>query len=154
MTSVMSTLRSRGGFLFSDPSDLIDDLQVLVDPDPPSAVASIDVTGAVTLDQVQYRLCDYFAATGAPDAVTVMVGNIPAGVVTRESLEKANRTAAKSSTGYQVGAGERIQLPGESASYRLLEFSCSRCHNQAFRIYYDERILPTCPTHGQMELKK
>ena len=139
--------------MFPDPSDLIDDLQVLVDPDPPPTVASIDVTNAVTLDQVQYRLDDYFAATGAPVAVTVMVSNIPAGVVTRKSLEKANRTAAESSTSYQVGGGERIQLPGKSTSYRLLEFFCSRCHSRAFRIFYDDRTLPTCPKHGQMELK-
>jgi hypothetical protein len=56
--------------------------------------------------------------------------------------------------GYEVGQGERIQLPGISTRYRLLEFTCSRCARPGpeYRIYYDDEDLPTCPDHGPMEL--
>ena len=139
--------------MLPDSGELIDDLQVLVDGNLAVVAESIDVSGASTVDQVQYRLGVYFAAEGAPAAVTVMVGDISAGVVTRESLDRASRTAGEPSVTYQMSAGERLQIPGESAQYRLLEFACPRCSKQAFRIYYDERTRPICAAHGQMELQ-
>lgn len=136
-----------------DESELIEDLQMLVDRNAPATSESIDVTGAATFDQVQHQIGTYLRAGGAPPAVTIMVGEASAGVVTRESLERSDGTAAEPTAPYELGAGERLQLPGYSTRYRLLEFACSRCPDPVYRIYYDARDLPSC-AHGQMELRR
>ena len=130
---------------------LISDLQVLVDETASSASASLDVECTWTLDDVQFQLAELFDKSGALAAVNVVVEGKLAGAVTRQSLERAGGTAAEGSPGSEMGAGERIQLPGISAQFRLLEFTCRSCKASAYRIHYDERSLPTCE-HGRMEL--
>lgn len=76
-------------------------------------------------------------------------------LVLRSGWEERGQVRLDAS-GYEVGQGERIQLPGISTRYRLLEFTCSRCARPEpqYRIYYDDEDLPTCPDHGSMELRR
>jgi hypothetical protein len=137
----------------SDNGELISELQVLVDGTSPAATESYEVKDAFTVDDVQFELADYFGRSGAPQAVNVVVDGIPAGVVTRQSLKRAGGNVAESAAAAEVGGGERIQLPGLSARYRLLVFTCPGCDGVAYRIHYDERDLPMCD-HGPMELRR
>jgi hypothetical protein len=76
-------------------------------------------------------------------------------LIIRPDLENPDQVRL-SGAGDDIGRGERIQLPGMSTRYRLLEFFCPRCkqpHAQ-YRIYYDEENLPVCPDHGLMELRR
>lgn len=132
---------------------LISDLQVLVDEAvSPPASESMSVESAWTLDDVQFKLESFFSQAGAPVAVNVVVDGKSAGVVTKQSLERAGGTVAEPSAKGDIGTGDRIQLPGISARYRLLVFTCARCDSSAYRIYYDVRDLPGCE-HGLMELQ-
>jgi len=129
------------------------ELQVLVDGASPAASESFEVEDAYTVDDVQFQLEEFFSRHGAPDAVNVVVDRRPAGVVTRQSLKRAGGNVAESPVAAEVGGGERSQLPGLSARYRLLMFTCRICATPAYRIHYDERDLPMCE-HGPMELHR
>jgi hypothetical protein len=138
-------------------SELIYELQLLIDPHAPPAVHQIDLTGRPTIDEAQYVLREYFSAVGATSAVTVMVSGTAIGVVTRKRLDEFAGTAADggAATAYTMGSGERIHLPGEATRYRLLAFACPQCTATAYRIFHDERELPRCPSsHGVMELQR
>lgn len=136
-------------------SRLINDLQVLVDENASVAANPFDVASADTLDEVQALLEEFFAAPGAPGAVSLTVGTTYVGVVTRRTLEQSGRTAAEPAPASDVGIGERIQLAGISTRYKLLTFACRDCLTVANRIYYDERNLPICTKDGRtMELQR
>jgi hypothetical protein len=55
--------------------------------------------------------------------------------------------------GYEVGAGERAELPGLSTRYRPLTFVCPECGAVQYRIYYDERDLPVCQKDGDAPMR-
>jgi hypothetical protein len=55
--------------------------------------------------------------------------------------------------GYEVGGGERAELPGLSTRYRLLKFACPRCSTPQYRTYYDERDLPVCHEDGDVPMR-
>jgi hypothetical protein len=129
---------------------LIKDLQVLVDERTSAAADSFDVADADTLDEAQGLLEDYFAAPGAPEAVSLMVGATYVGVATQRTLEQSSRTAAEPAPASDVGVGERIQLAGFSTRYKLLTFTCPKCLAVAYRIHYDERNLPSCEEDGRV----
>jgi hypothetical protein len=133
--------------------ELADDLRLLIDRDGPAAAGSVDVSAAFTPEQVQFQLRKFFAAPGAPAAVELVHGAERIGPVTERSLRRSERNAAEPSSSYEAGGGERLLLGGVSARYRLLTFSCQRCHAEAHRIYYDGRNLPTC-RHGTMRLRR
>jgi hypothetical protein len=130
---------------------LVSELRVLIDRDSPPASQSFEVEDAYTVDDVQFQLMGFFGRPGAPQAVNVIVDGKPAGVISRQSLNRAGGTMAGPAA--EVGGGERIQLPGLSARYRLLVFACPSCGGEAYRIHYDERDVPACK-HGPMELRR
>lgn len=134
-------------------TELVEDLQVLVDWDAEPTARSIDIDTASTIDQALHQVAEFFRAEPGQAAVSLMVGDALAGVATRRSLKRAGGTAGGSSDPYELGAGDRIQLPGQSVRYRLLTFACSACSELAYRIYYDLRDLPAC-AHGNMELRQ
>jgi|HubBroStandDraft_2_1064218.scaffolds.fasta_scaffold65866_2 hypothetical protein len=75
--------------------ELADDLRVLIDRDAPTSAASIDVTSAVTLGQVQSRLGQHFAAPNAAGSVELVIGETRVGPVTEKSLRRSRGTVAE-----------------------------------------------------------
>lgn len=130
--------------------ELAGELQLLIDDRAPATEQTIDMSEAHTLDSARFLLGRYFERKPAVPAVTVVLGGRRVGVVTRERLQGIGDVTAASP---EVGAGERIQLPGDSTRYRLLEFVCMQCPATAYRVYYDQRDLPFC-AHGLMELRR
>ena len=131
-------------------SELAEDLRILVMPGltMADAEASMDVSDAETINEVQDKLRRYFLASRASASVNLTVGKTSVGVVTRESFQRVGGTLAEYPGSAQMGAGGGLELPGVSTSYALLLFTCPGCAPQ-YRVYYDERNLPTCE-HGTM----
>jgi hypothetical protein len=129
-------------------SELIEDLRILVVPGLTEARASMDISDAVTVDEVQDKLRSYFLTKDASASVKLMAADAPVGVVTRESFLLSGGTLAESPASARMGAGGGLELPGVSTRYGLLRFTCSECDPQ-YRVYYDERNWPACE-HGKM----
>jgi len=132
---------------------LIEDLSSLVDEDARPAPHIIEVTGG-TADAVQSELKRMFRSDPRLTAVTVSIKGKTVGPITRKSLGESLRTAGSpGDSSYEVGEGERPVLAGDSTRYRLLGFICAKDDSKAYRIFYDERDLPSCPHHGPMEFQ-
>lgn len=138
-----------------DRSRLEMDLAVLFDSSEPVTDDSIDVTDAVTINDVQIRLTRYFGESSG-DAVVLTTKKRRLGVVSRKSFSLSGQTLGDPSGAYEVGGGERLTLPGYSTRYRLLRFGCPKCDaDPEYRIFYDARDLTVCPRgHGRMELAR
>jgi hypothetical protein len=129
---------------------------VLFDPDEPPAPDLVAVRDTATFSDVQRLLAKYFSMPGAPNAITLMAEGERLGVVSRKSLGPPGMTAGTASgSGYELGGGERLGLPGLSSQYKLLKFRCGHCPAEIFGIHYDARSLPACERgHHQWEYRR
>jgi hypothetical protein len=136
----------------SDVDELIGELKPLTVQGAEPASYSLVVSGMPTFEAAEFKLGEYFDANPAIDEINLVIAGRQAGVVSRQSLQRDAVRMAGDLPASQVGAGERMQLPGFSTRYRLLEFTCPHCASQ-YRIHYDERDIPAC-AHGQMKLQR
>jgi hypothetical protein len=132
--------------------ELIAELKPLTAPGAGPADQTLILPDVPTFEAAEFRLAEYFAANPVVDDVNLVIAGRLAGVVSRKSLERDAGRMAGDPSAPQVGAGERMQLPGFSTRYRLLEFTCPHCVSQ-YRIHYDERDIPVC-AHGRMKLQR
>jgi hypothetical protein len=117
---------------------------VLFDPAAPDASDHVEVALTATFNDVQRELEKYFRSPDAADAVVLAAAGERLGVVSKKSLGLPGLTLADSSGSPEVGAGERLALPGLSTQYKLLKFRCKRCDSNTFAMYNDTRSLGAC----------
>lgn len=75
-------------------------------------------------------------------------------VVDAEEIGVSSRGRVAELTGSDhrlIGDGDGAALPGWSAKYRLLRFTCPACSAEVRRVHVDERNPPQCPNgHGPL----
>lgn len=106
----------------------------------------LDVAADENLSGLRRELRRHYAQRPDVDGVLLRDHDLVIGIATRASADHEAGTAGEVDPGSSDGA----TLPGLPGAFRPIVFACTRtgCAERFLASFYDERFVPSCPTHG------
>ena len=128
--------------------------KVLLDPSARTYQKELEVPADQNLPGLRRELRGLYAQHPDVDGIMLRDDGLLIGIATRASADHEVGTAGEPARSMDLGSSDGATLPGLPGEFQPVVFVCRRsgCTERFLASFYDERSVPSCPTHGPAEI--